>query len=426
MTDTSAIPSDVFLFDRGRLSQRHSTWTVAGAGAVTLGVLFGSWLIDHRAPASLPVLRVATAVRTSDEDPGTARLTAAFHMSPSKPLPDLADPDAPRPAQALALAPQPATIVPPKTETAMLAPEFVRGPAPTALADSAPLAPSFVAPAQAPTGAPVEAAAPTPARRSAPSERPEPVIALIAPLPEEPHDAAPVPVPSPVPLPTPQIEAPQAGAVPLPAPRPAFRWAAPEQYRASRRQMARNTDTAPTPSPAAPAAPADDRSFLERFFGAPRSPNGPTLAYASPEDGLFGRSAAIPASPAAHDRFTAIYDISAHTVYMPDGSRLEAHSGLGRMLDDPHHVGVRNVGPTPPHAYDLTVREALFHGVQALRLNPVGGGGVYGRTGLLAHTFMLGPNGDSNGCVSFRDYSAFLRAYQNGQVRRLVVVTGLS
>ncbi len=418
MTDTSAIPSDLFLFDRGRLSQRHSTWTVAGAGAVTLGVLFGSWLIDHRAPASEPALRAAAA------DPGTARLTAAFHTPASMPLPDLAEPDAPRPARALELAPQSPAIVPPKTETAMLAPEFVRGPAPLGLADSAPLAPRFVAPAGGPGRAPVEAAAPTPVSQASAPERPGPVIAMIAPLPEEPHDAAPVPVPSPVPVPTPQIEAPQVGAVPLPAPRPAFRWAAPEQYRVSRRQVARNTDTAPTPPP---AVPADNRSFLEKFFGTPRPQNGPTLAYASPEDGLFGRSAAIPASPASMgDRTTAIYDISAHTVYMPDGSRLEAHSGLGRMLDDPHHVGARNVGPTPPHAYDLTLRETLFHGVQALRLNPVVGGGVYGRTGLLAHTFMLGPNGDSNGCVSFRDYTAFLRAYQNGQVRRLVVVTGLS
>ena len=35
---------------------------------------------------------------------------------------------------------------------------------------------------------------------------------------------------------------------------------------------------------------------------------------------------------------------------------------------------------------------------------------------------MLGPNGDSNGCVSFRDYDAFLRAYKRGLVKRLVVV----
>ena len=83
-------------------------------------------------------------------------------------------------------------------------------------------------------------------------------------------------------------------------------------------------------------------------------------------------------------------------------------------------------GATPPHLYTLTPREALFHGVEALRLNPVGGGGaIYGRAGLLAHTFMLGPNGDSNGCVSFRDYSAFLQAYKRGEVRRLAVVARL-
>jgi hypothetical protein len=40
----------------------------------------------------------------------------------------------------------------------------------------------------------------------------------------------------------------------------------------------------------------------------------------------------------------------------------------------------------------------------------------------LAHTFMLGPNGDSNGCVSFRDYNAFLNAYRNQGIKRLAVV----
>ena len=59
----------------------------------------------------------------------------------------------------------------------------------------------------------------------------------------------------------------------------------------------------------------------------------------------------------------------------------------------------------------------------ALRLNPIGGENtIYGREGLLAHTFMLGPNGDSNGCVSFRDYYAFLNAYRNMGIRKLAVV----
>ncbi len=110
-------------------------------------------------------------------------------------------------------------------------------------------------------------------------------------------------------------------------------------------------------------------------------------------------------------------------VYLPDGSKLEAHSGLGSKLDDPSSAPIRMRGVTPPHIYELKPREALFHGVPALRLNPIGGeNAIYGREGLLAHTFMLGPNGDSNGCVSFRDYYAFLNAYRNMGIRKLAVV----
>ena len=126
---------------------------------------------------------------------------------------------------------------------------------------------------------------------------------------------------------------------------------------------------------------------------------------------------------APYDRSTAVYDISAHTVYLPDGTKLEAHSGLGSKLDDPRSARIRMRGVTPPHIYELKPREALFHGVPALRLNPIGGeDAIFGRTGLLAHTYMLGPNGDSNGCVSFKDYNAFLNAYRNQGIKRLAVV----
>jgi hypothetical protein len=135
-----------------------------------------------------------------------------------------------------------------------------------------------------------------------------------------------------------------------------------------------------------------------------------------------------PVKPATgYDRWTAVYDISAHSVYLPDGTRLEAHSGLGDRLDDPRYVDERDRGATPPHLYELTLRESLFHGVQALRLNPRGGGGFsFNRVGLLAHPYMLGPNGDSNGCVSFKDYDAFLRAFQSGEVKRLAGVARLT
>jgi hypothetical protein len=189
---------------------------------------------------------------------------------------------------------------------------------------------------------------------------------------------------------------------------------------------------APAPRPAVLQATTQRGNFalasaadtpFDRLFGKPRE-TGTALAYAAPDGGVFndGQSKSPGRLPAT-DGQTAVYDISARTVYMPDGTKLEAHSGLRDKLDDPRYVNVKMHGATPPHTYDLVPREALFHGVQALRMIPVGGESeIFGRTGLLAHSYMLGPNGDSNGCVSFRDYDAFLRAYQNGKVKRLVVV----
>jgi hypothetical protein len=141
--------------------------------------------------------------------------------------------------------------------------------------------------------------------------------------------------------------------------------------------------------------------------------------------------ASLPGLPPTHDKAapqsasvtrTAIYDISARKVYLPDGKILEAHSGLGDWRDNPRYVSLKMRGPTPPNTYDLTLRERLFHGVRAIRLTPVDDDKMFGRDGMLAHTYMLGPQGDSNGCVSFKNYRAFLEAYLKGDVDRLVVV----
>ncbi len=147
-----------------------------------------------------------------------------------------------------------------------------------------------------------------------------------------------------------------------------------------------------------------------------------TLAYAAPDQGPLNDGGRI---TDRYGQWTAVYDISAHTVYMPDGTKLEAHSGFGASLDDPGHVDEKNRGPTPPNVYNLALREQPFHGVSALRLIPVDEKKALGRAGLLAHSFLLGPNGQSNGCVSFRDYDAFLQAYVNHQIKRLVVVASL-
>jgi hypothetical protein len=122
----------------------------------------------------------------------------------------------------------------------------------------------------------------------------------------------------------------------------------------------------------------------------------------------------------------AIYDIERGKVYLPNGEALEAHSGIGWMRDNPAFVDRRNKGPTPPHVYDLKLRESPFLGVEAIRLTPVGGdAAVFGRAGFLAHTYMLGRRGDSNGCIVFKEYHRFLAAFKKGQIKRLVVVPRL-
>lgn len=175
-------------------------------------------------------------------------------------------------------------------------------------------------------------------------------------------------------------------------------------------------------------ASGEKQNMVEKLWGK-QPAGGGLLAYASADASVTGsiidtrsQNPMMGGSP-PYDRQTAVYDIAAKTVYLPDGTRLEAHSGLGSKMDDVRYSHVRMQGVTPPHIYELKPREALFHGVPALRMTPIGGQEkIYGRDGLLAHTYMLGPSGQSNGCVSFKDYYAFLDAYKNKGIRRLAVL----
>ena len=197
----------------------------------------------------------------------------------------------------------------------------------------------------------------------------------------------------------------------LPMPRPA---SAPARN-ASVADSAHGSQTTDAPPP----RPSIFAAVFEKLFGKPAPV---TLAYATSDDGGLGVGQI---AGGRYDQYTAVYDISAHIVYMPDGTQLEAHSGLGSWLDDPSHANEKMRGVTPPNVYDLELREELFHGVRALRLIPEDAQKVFGRAGLLAHSYLLGPNGDSNGCVSFRNYDAFLQAYLDRKVKRLAVVTSL-
>jgi hypothetical protein len=217
-------------------------------------------------------------------------------------------------------------------------------------------------------------------------------------------------------------------AVPLPVPRPPE--LRPSELRPTPTVLATRAPRRPVQAMASTqsvfkAALPEEPSLFDRIFGGGGGGGGPsapsqTLAYAAPGGLDPSPRPRLSASPGV-----AIYDISARTVTLPSGESLEAHSGLGPHMDDPRNVHLKMRGATPPGTYDLTEREALFHGVRAIRLNPVGGSGtIHNRVGLLAHTYMLGPSGASNGCVSFRNYDRFLQAFLRGEVRRLVVVPG--
>jgi hypothetical protein len=139
-------------------------------------------------------------------------------------------------------------------------------------------------------------------------------------------------------------------------------------------------------------------------------------------DKLFGDPDRAAKAVLAANPNTVLYDITKRAVYMPDGEKLEAHSGFGQFMDDPETVARKNVGVTPPNVYAVSFREKPFHGVRALRMKPVGNGDMYGRDGILAHSFLLGEAGASNGCISVRDYDKFLQAYEDGKFDRIIVL----
>jgi len=246
---------------------------------------------------------------------------------------------------------------------------------------------------------------------------------------EKPGDAASLPdaLTDGVPLPTrrPQYDAPQqpkAVEQDKPAPQPKI-----VQDKPAPQPRIEQQKPAPQAKPVQQAQPAKPARQ-----GRPGD-GGDVLAYARPDTPSGGLGQAFrnlfngPSAGSGAGHGVAVYDISAKTVYMPDGQRLEAHSGMGAMVDQPRYVDKKDRGPTPPNTYNLSLRESRFHGVEALRLTPVSGGNKYNRNGLLAHTYMLrGGRAESNGCVVFRDYARFLAAFKKGKVTRLVVVPRLN
>ncbi|CDX22222.1 conserved hypothetical protein [Mesorhizobium plurifarium] len=228
-------------------------------------------------------------------------------------------------------------------------------------------------------------------------------------------------------------EAPEQNAAKPQKPEAAKPQAAKAKPQPAAADTAQSTPTAVSPrsgDQALPGVAGSKPMVAESKLGKRKAQASEMLAYAkpdTPESGGLGSAFRNLFNGPSTGNGVAVYDISARTVYMPDGSKLEAHSGLGSMVDQPRFVDRKNVGPTPPDTYNLSIRESRFHGVEAIRLTPTSGRNKYGRNGLLAHTYMLrGGRAESNGCVVFKDYHRFLAAYKKGKIKRLVVVPRLT
>ena len=163
-----------------------------------------------------------------------------------------------------------------------------------------------------------------------------------------------------------------------------------------------------------------DKTLADR---ANRKPAVKELAYAKPDFPMDDDNEVRPTFRGK--KGIAYYDISAGVVYMPNGERLEAHSGIGKMRDNPDYVHVKMKGPTPPGTYKVTLRESLFHGVEAVRLTPIDGVAPHGRDGLLAHSYLLRNRGDSHGCVAFEEYPRFLKAFKRGEISQMIIVKSM-
>lgn len=158
-------------------------------------------------------------------------------------------------------------------------------------------------------------------------------------------------------------------------------------------------------------------AFVAGTPASPVPPPNPDMAKEQEKAQACTPDGAKPQGPG-----TATYDIAAGKVYMPNGDVLEAHSGMGYMMDNPNYINQRMSGPTPPNVYNLSMREGLFYGYEAVRLTPTDPSQMYGRDGILAHPKLVRGNNGSHGCVAFADYAKFLAAFKRGEVKKMVVV----
>jgi len=182
-------------------------------------------------------------------------------------------------------------------------------------------------------------------------------------------------------------------------------------------------ETVVTEQKPADAEPADEKPVARDKRD--KKDDDKDIAYAKPERSLFGdlfKGKGNDTGWLGKGTKVAIYDVSNATVYLPDGTKLRAHSGIGHMRDNPRYEHVKMRGPTPVGIYRLSMREKRFYGVEAIRMTSIDGRDPKNRTGLLTHTNLLRGQKGSHGCVAFQNYQPFLKAFKRGQITMMIVV----
>ena len=332
----------------------------------------GSWLPDGMDAVSIErsarlvghgaTLVADAGVPSGLHDTRIGRSTRLALAEPAPPQALIRDLEASRPQVAVATPAAPLPSAVPPVQTASLESDAIVPSVPSATPQPKPASPA------------VGDAAPVVPADAPPQPRPEQALEVplptMRPIVTARLEAAPADkVPEPRPAPVVAAVAPATDGLDLPdsAPLPAFR-----PQRAVRSMPARGPQPSSSRYELAYASPETTKSesddsggFLSHIFGSGRSR-------------LPGAGSGV-----------AVYSIKDATVYLPNGDKLEAHSGMGRMTDNPRYADEKMRGPTPPNVYNLTMREHLFHGVEAVRMLPADGRNKFGRDGFLAHTYML-------------------------------------
>jgi len=217
--------------------------------------------------------------------------------------PTLALPVNPTPLAATLATTTPAAMPPLRRYAGLLDPALTGDHRPVSFARIAALRSSFDQAAPPAPPAAVAELAPT-------APQPAQAWTVVAKLEETPATEALLVPPAPT-----QAEAEQT--IPLPVPRPAT-------LLPGRANVAQNAAATPRDVKTGIRPESSGvQSVFDKLFGT-EQPTGPALAYAAPEDRSVQSAIKTAfARPGAVDSAPAVYDIAAHTVYLPDGTRVE-------------------------------------------------------------------------------------------------------